>query len=191
MLSRLDGVILLVFFGLFVFYVYKSMKADGADNDKPTTLIHSLSKSLIFIIFGLALLVAGGKIVVDAAVDFARALNISEKVIGLTIVAVGTSLPELVTSVTAILKKSGDIAIGNIIGSNIFNIFLILGVCSTIYPIEYSSVFNRDIYLLVIGTLLLLFAMFTGKKRSFDRWEAAILFLLYIGYVIYLIMMNE
>ena len=133
----------------------------------------------------------GGEFVVKSAVVIAETLHISEKVIGLTIISVGTSLPELVTSIAAIVKKSEDIAIGNIIGSNIFNILLILGICSVVSPLEYSPVFNRDIYFLFFGTALLLLSMVTGKKRKLDRWEAAVLVLMYTGYVIYLVMRNE
>jgi len=191
MLGRMEGFILLIFFVLFVYYVFKSMKAGEANNDETDKVIFSLWKSWLFIVLGLTCLVLGGKVVVDSAVNLARALNISEKVIGLTIVAIGTSLPELVTSVTAIYKKSSDIAIGNIIGSNIFNIFMVLGACSLWRPLEYSPVFNRDIYLLLGGTLFLLLAMFTGKKKTLDRWESAIFVAIYLGYIVYLIMMPE
>ncbi|GBU26530.1 calcium/sodium antiporter [Treponema sp. R8-4-B8] len=190
-LTRIDGIILLFFFGLFLFYVYKNMKMTtvGVENISVKTL--SSVKIALFIIFGLVFLIIGGKIVVNSAVAIAHALNISEKVIGLTVVALGTSLPELVTSITAIVKKSDDIAIGNIIGSNIFNICLILGVSTVINPMEYSLVFNKDIYILGIGTILLLLAMIIGKKKTLDRPEAAILVIIYIGYVIYLIIQNE
>jgi len=191
MVSRIDGVILLLFFGLFLFYVYKSMKASGSAGDASSAKTLSMFKSILFIVLGLVFLVIGGRVVVDSAVNLARDLNISEKIIGLTIVAIGTSLPELVTSITAMLKKSDDIAIGNIIGSNIFNIFLILGASSLINPMNYSPVFNMDIYFLIFGTLLLLLAMFVGKKRKLDRWQGAIFLLLYAGYVVYLIMRNE
>jgi len=190
-ITRIDGAILLLFFGLFLFYVYKNMKTSvpetkSSDDSSAETL--SLAKSIIFIAAGLLFLVLGGRVVVNAAVSLAQALNISEKIIGLTILAVGTSLPELVTSITAIFKKKDDIAIGNIIGSNIFNIFLILGASSLISPVEYAPVFNIDIYILVLGTLLLLLAMFTGKKYRLDRWQGAVFLLLYTGYVIHLIM---
>jgi len=192
MLTRVDGIILLLFFGLFLFYVYKSMKTTPAvDDEKNSVKTLSSVKMALFIIFGLAFLILGGRIVVNSAVAVAHALNISEKVIGLTIVAVGTSLPELVTSITAIIKKSDDIAIGNIIGSNIFNICLILSISTVIKPIEYSLVFNKDIFILVFGTIFLLLAMFIGKKKKLARWEAAILLVIYIGYVIYLIIQNE
>jgi cation:H+ antiporter len=191
MITRVDGVILLLFFGLFLFYVYKSMKTTEGGDEQSSVKTLSMFKSILFIVLGLVFLVLGGRVVVDSAVNLARELHISEKIIGLTIIAVGTSLPELVTSITAIIKKSDDIAIGNIIGSNIFNIFLILGASSLVNPIIYSPVFNMDIYLLVFGTLLLLLAMFIGSRRKLDRWQGAIFLLLYAGYVIYLIMRNE
>jgi len=189
-LSRIDGIILLVLFALFLFYVYKTMKTTETSGENHDTKTLSLFKSILFIVLGLVFLVIGGRVTVNSAVAIAQALKISEKIIALTIVAVGTSLPELVTSITAIVKKSDDIAIGNIIGSNIFNIFLILGVSATARPMEYLPIFNRDIYLLVAGTLLLLVAMFTSKKRKLERWEAAIFVLIYAGYVVYLIL-NE
>jgi len=191
MLTRIDGIILLLFFGVFLFYVYRSMKMTNTGDEIISVKTLSSVKIALFIILGLVFLILGGRIVVNSAVAVAHALNISEKVIGLTIVALGTSLPELVTSITAIIKKSDDIAIGNIIGSNIFNIFLILSISSIIKPIEYSLVFNKDIYILVLGTVFLFLTMFTGKKNKLNRFEAAVLLTAYIGYVIYLIIKNE
>ena len=133
-------------------------------------------------IAGLAGLFIGGRLVVTSAIEMAKAMGVSEKIIGLTIVAAGTSLPELATSVVAALKKNNDIAVGNIIGSNIFNIFLILGVSSLVRPLDFDASFNTDLYLLGLGTIVLLLFMFTGKKRKLDRWEAA---LLLIGYIVY------
>lgn len=140
-----------------------------------------------FIVLGLIGLIIGGKLIVDNAVTIASELGVSEKIIGLTIIAAGTSLPELMTSVVAAMKKNSDIAIGNIIGSNIFNIFLILSVSSLVRPISFSSVFNTDIYLLLGGTLFLFVAMFTGKKKTLDRWESALLLVVFIGYTTYLV----
>ena len=191
MVSRIDAAILLVFFGLFLIYVYKSMKTSESADGISSAKTHSMVKSILFIVSGLVFLVIGGRVVVYAAVNLARDLNISEKIIGLTIVAIGTSLPELVTSITAVIKKSDDIAIGNIIGSNIFNIFLIVGACGLVKEMNYSPVFNMDIYFLIFGTLLLLLAMFVGNKRKLDRWQGAVFLLLYIGYVVYLIIRNE
>jgi len=186
-ITRVDGIILLLFFGLFLFYVYKNMKTAGNSDGGSSVKTLSLFKSVTFIVLGLLFLVIGGKVVVNSAVDLARDLNISEKVIALTIVSVGTSLPELVTSITAIIKKSSDIAIGNIIGSNIFNIFLILGASASVRPINYSPVFNNDIYLIAFGTVLLFLSMFIGSRKKFDRWQAAVFLVIYVGYVIYIL----
>src|SRR5690606_26765097 len=152
-------------------------------------VIVTASKAKIWglIALGLIGLVIGGKLIVDNAVTIASDLGVSEKIIGLTIVAAGTSLPELMTSVVAALKKNSDIAIGNIVGSNIFNIFLILSVSSLVRPITFSTVFNTDIYLLLGGTLFLFVAMFTGKKKTLDRWESGVLLLVFIGYTTYLV----
>ena len=114
----------------------------------------------------------------------------SEKIIGLTIVAAGTSLPELVTSVVAALKRNSYIAIGNVIGSNIFNILLILSISGLISPIAYNSKFNAEILLLLVGSVFLLVAMYTGKRKKLDRWEATLLLLTFIGYTVYVII-NE
>lgn len=187
-LSRIDGVILLIMFAIFLFYVYKQMKNHNGEQQDLGHITLSTKKIWIFIIIGLAGLVAGGQLVVKNAVHLATALGISEKIIGLTIVALGTSLPELATSVVAATKKNNDIAVGNIIGSNIFNIFLILGVSSLIRPIEFNKNFNLDLGILVLGTIFLFAAMFTGRKRKLDRWEAGLLLVVYIGYTGWLIL---
>lgn len=182
LLSRIDGVILLVLFLLFLFYVYKQLKNDPAQivsSDKNK----SAYKIWLLIIVGLAGLVLGGRLVVDNAIEIAQSLQISEKIIGLTIVAAGTSLPELATSVVAALKKNNDIAVGNIIGSNIFNIFFILPISALINPIPFDTHFNTDLYILGGGTALLFIAMFSGKKKKLDRWEAALLLGFYIFFI--------
>ena len=185
-LSRMDGLVFLFLFLGFLFYIYKQMKSDPVITEEKIIDTPN-SKIWIFIIAGLIGLVIGGKLIVDNAVSIASSLGVSEKIIGLTIIAAGTSLPELMTSVVAALKKNSDIAIGNIIGSNIFNIFLILGVSSLVRPIAYSTVFNFDLYLLIGGTLFLFLAMFIGKKKKLDRWEAALLLITFIGYTTYLV----
>jgi cation:H+ antiporter len=184
--SRYDGLILLAFFGGFLYYVATQLEKDI----QPETLVHvefSSLKTWMLIIGGLVLLAVGGRLVVDNAVAIAESFGISEKIIGLTIIAAGTSLPELATSVVAARKNKADIAIGNIIGSNIFNIFLIIGIVSLIRPLEYNESFNLDIFLLLGGSIFLFFAMFTGRRHRLDRWEALILltfYLIYIGYLI-------
>lgn len=188
-LSMIEGFVLLLFFGAFLYYVFTQLKSEANSNETETKVYSNL-KIWLLIFGGLAGLVLGGKFVVDNAVAIAQSLGVSEKIIGLTIVAAGTSLPELATSVTASLKKNNDIAIGNIIGSNIFNIFLILGVSAIIKPLDFQLSFNTDIYILMGGTIFLFLAMFTGKRKSLDRWEAAILLVTYLAYTTYLVSME-
>ncbi|MDR9416822.1 MAG: calcium/sodium antiporter [Gracilimonas sp.] len=185
-LSRLDGLVLLLLFAGFLFYVYKQLSSDPSES-KPSEKAYSQLKIWSFIILGLAGLVIGGRFVVNNAIEIATILGVSEKIIGLTIIAAGTSLPELATSIVAAMRKNADIAVGNIIGSNIFNIFLILGLSSLVNPVHYNPSFNLEMYLLVGGTLLLFVGMFTGQKKKLDRWEAALLLLLFLGYTGYLI----
>ncbi len=185
-LSRIDGAILLVMFLLFLYYIFQKMK-----NDKNTVEVEIVETTIFkiwgLIVIGLAGLIIGGKLIVDNAVNIASQLGVSQKIIGLTIIAAGTSLPELMTSVVAALKKNSDIAIGNIIGSNIFNIFLILSISALVRPIEYKEVFNMDVYILIGGTIFLFTSMFTGKKMKLDRFEATLLLLTFICYTAYLV----
>ncbi len=185
-ISTLDGLILLTAFIFFLFYLFKNMKADKVD-EIPVTPKSNL-KIWSLIILGFSGLIIGGKLVVDNSIGIATDLGISQKIIGLTIIAAGTSLPELITSIVAALKKNSDIAIGNVIGSNIFNVLLILSVSSLISPIKYNQIFNQDFAILIGGTVFLILAMFTGKRKKLDRWEAAILlgfYLVYTGYLIF------
>lgn len=187
-LGRVDGGILILCFLLFLFYVYKQLKTDPTETEELVN-ISALSgaKMALFIIGGLVGLVYGGHLVVNNAIEIAESLGISQKIIGLTVVAAGTSLPELATSVVAALRKNADIAVGNIIGSNIFNIFLILGASSLLRPIAFDPVFNIDLYVLAGGTIFLFLAMFMGGKQRLDRWEALILLLFYLSYTTYLV----
>ena len=186
-LSRGDGYILLTLFLLFLFYVFTQLKGENINSTSSTT---SYKNYRIFglIVLGLVGLILGGKMVVTNATVIASNYGLSEKIIGLTIVAMGTSLPELVTSAVAAFKKNSDMAIGNIIGSNIFNILLILPLSALVNPVKYNHAFNQDFYFLAGGTVFLFIAMFTGGKRKLDRWEAGVLlaaFLLYTGYLIW------
>ena len=147
----------------------------------------SIYKIWALIIIGIAGLIVGGKLVVDNSINIAIELGVSQKIIGLTIVAAGTSLPELVTSIVAATKKNSDIAIGNVIGSNIFNILLILSISSFVNPIAYNPNFNQDLLILIGGTAFLFIAMFTGKRKKLDRWEALILLSFYLIYATYLV----
>ncbi len=185
-LSRMDGIILLVFFFLFLYYVFVQMKNDP---DIQTGIApKSLRKIGGLIGIGLSGLIIGGQLVVIHSVRIADSLGVSEKIIGLTIVATGTSLPELVTSMVAAAKKNSDLAIGNIIGSNVFNILLILSIASIIRPISYNPKFNTDLCILIGGTIFLLSSMLTGQRKKLDRWEAGILLGFYLLYTVYLVM---
>ena len=186
-LSRVDGLILLSLFAAFLFYVFKQMKS-GAEPVEEITYHHKSNlKIWSFIILGLAGLIIGGQLVVDNGVKLATQLGVSEKIIGLTIIAIGTSLPELLTSVVAATKKNTRIAIGNIIGSNIFNILLILSVSTLIAPVAYNLTFNIDLYILLGGTIFLFAVMFIGKRYKLDRWGAAVLLIFYLVYTSYLV----
>lgn len=184
-LSRIDGIILLVLFLGFLFYIFKQLKTDE------TEVIPQKHKSNYkiwgLILFGFAGLIIGGQLVVDNSVKIANELGVSEKVIGLTIIAAGTSLPELVTAIVAAIKKNSDIAIGSVVGSNIFNILFIISVSSLVNPIQYNPSFNQDFYILFGGTFFLIIAMFTGRRRKLDRWEALLLLCFYLIYVTYLV----
>lgn len=186
LVSRWDGIILLLLFVGFLYYVYKQLKLEPEKTEIREKEL-SVLKIWSFIVLGLAGLVIGGRLVVNSAVEMATAWGVSEQLIGLTIVAMGTSLPELATTVVAAVKKKTDIAVGNIIGSNIFNIFFILGVSAVVRPIPYNTIFNTDLYLLFGGTVFLFVAMFMAGKKKLDRWEAGILLAIYLLYTIYLI----
>ncbi|MFC1565997.1 calcium/sodium antiporter [Candidatus Neomarinimicrobiota bacterium] len=186
-LSRMDGIILLMLFGVFIYYMFRQLKRDRINIYAEQGQISTLQLS-IYIILGLTFLIMGGIFVVNNASKLAESFGVSEKIIGLTVVAAGTSLPELTTSVVAAIKKNTDIAVGNIIGSNIFNILLILSVSSFIRPLPYNPKFNLDLLLLMGGTFFLYIAMFTGVRKKLDRWEALILLLAFTAYTFFLIM---
>lgn len=189
-LSRGEGLTLLGFFLIFLTYTFAIAKDAPDDPHADHTPIRSypLWLLVLFIFGGLAALIYGGDLFVSSASSIARTFGMSESFIGLTIVAAGTSLPELATSVVAALKKQPEIAVGNIVGSNIFNIFLILGVSSTITPIRIGGVTALDFLVMIVaGLMLYIFAVLFGQ-RVVKRSEGAILALSFIAYTVYLIM---
>jgi len=190
-LSRIDSGILLVFFFAFLFYIYKTMSHTTDVEEGEPIKIYSMPLSIGMVVLGLLMLIGGGQLVVNNALEIARGFGLSEKLIGLTILAAGTSLPELATSCVAAYKKNTDIAIGNVVGSNIFNIFFILGITGFINPMPYNAAMNFDLYVLMGSTVLLMVFMFTLNTRKLDRWEAAIMLLAYIAYTAYLIGMDN
>ena len=183
-LSRLDGIFLIL--SLILFFVYVVGIAKEKIIEEITVKLHSVPISILYIVIGIIGLFFGGGMVVKNAVFMAQLMNVSEKFIAITIVALGTSLPELVTSIIAITKKRHGLAMGNVIGSNLFNIFLVLGVSSIIKPLAYNVAFNIDFYFLIIITIILFFTMLAGKKRKLERAESIMFIILYIGYVIFL-----
>jgi cation:H+ antiporter len=184
LLSSGDGIILLFFFIIFFIYVFSIAKVDTNGHVEIKTL--SNLKIAIYIIAGLLGLMGGAKLVVDNAILIAHLFQIGERVIGLTLVALGTSLPELFTSVVAAKKGEVDIAVGNVVGSNIFNIFFILAATAIIEPLRIISVMNIDLSVMILASLFLFFSMFTGGKRVIDRWEGILFLILYLVYTFWL-----
>ncbi len=187
-LSRIDGLILILFFAIFLYYIFGIAKNDGEGSSEEEVVVeYSSGRSFLMIVAGLFGLVVGGKWIVDGAVTFASSLGVSEALIGLTIVAVGTSLPELATSAVAAYRKNSDIAIGNVVGSNIFNVFWILGVSAIIRPLPFSEALTFDLLVTIIVTILLFVAVLVGNRFKFERWQGVLFILLYVVYVTYII----
>ncbi|OGI11516.1 MAG: hypothetical protein A2Y40_01705 [Candidatus Margulisbacteria bacterium GWF2_35_9] len=184
-ISGSEGILLLCFFAVFLYYSLNMGAAKSAEENLPENI--SLRKSLALILIGVVGLPLGAQLTLSSAVRLATILHVSQTIIGLTIVALGTSLPELFTSVSAALKRNSDIAVGNIVGSNLFNTFFILGISAIIHPIALDATINRDMLVLFISTLLFFVFMFTGGAKRLDRWEGVVFLLGYLGYLIWLI----
>ncbi|MFR1926461.1 MAG: calcium/sodium antiporter [Clostridium paraputrificum] len=191
MLSRISGIILLVVCVVYMFILVKAAKKDSVKDEENTSEI-KMSKNILLSLIGVVGIVFGGNLVVDSATNIAYSLGMSEKLVGLTIVAVGTSLPELVTSIVAALKGENDIALGNVLGSNIFNLVLILGASATITPIAVSGVMIIDFIILIAVTLFIGALIFLNKKeeKRLGRLEGIILVGIYVAYLAYIIMRN-
>jgi len=192
-ISRSDGIILLAFFIIFMYYSFSTAQTDpeiGVENEASKKLrAWPMWKCLVYVTGGLIGLFLGGKLLVDGAVDIAQMIGMSESTIGLTIVAAGTSMPELATSAMAAYKKNSDMALGNVLGSNLFNTFLILGTSSTIYPLPFNSeINNTDVYINIASTIIVLLSvLLLGRGRKFGRIEGMILVTSYVVYIGYLI----
>lgn len=186
-LSRSDGFILIGFFVIFMYYIV-SIAKDADDTQDIEIKDMSNGKSILYLIGGLLGLTIGGKFIVDGAVQIAGEFGLSESFIGLTVVAIGTSLPELATSAVAAYKKNVDIAVGNIVGSNIFNIFWILGVSSLIKPLPFNPSSIYDLLMTLLASLFLFLFLFVGRKHQIDKTKGIIFVLIYIGYIVFLSM---
>ncbi|MBN1797905.1 MAG: calcium/sodium antiporter [Spirochaetales bacterium] len=185
-LTRSDSIILICFFIIFLYYTFSIAKADDSLISEISIKEYGTLKSVLYIVIGIGGLGLGGKLIVDQAIWFAEKFNISQNIIGLTVVSLGTSLPELATSAVAAYRKNTDIAVGNVVGSNIFNVFFILGISGLISPIPFLQENNMDIFVLVTATLILFISMFTGKRSAVDRWEGVIFVIGYVLYICYL-----
>jgi cation:H+ antiporter len=190
MMGRMDSLILLVFFVAFLLYIYRTMKNTNDFDQGDEIKIYGTWIATGMIGLGLAMLIGGGTAVVNSATTIAKHYGLSEKLIGLTILAAGTSLPELATSCVAAYRRNTDIAIGNVVGSNIFNIFFILGITGFINPMPYNTAMNFDFYVLGASTVVLMIFMFTLNTRKLDRWEAFMLLCGYFAYTIFLVGME-
>jgi len=186
-LSRIDGLILLCFFCIFLGYTFSMAKKGSSKTETLKSLDMALWRSLVYILGGFVGLVYGGQLFVDSASNLARLLGVKESIIGLTLVAGGTSLPELATSVVAALKKNPEMAVGNVIGSNLFNIFLVLGCSASISPMPVKGITNVDLGGVVLSSILLFFVSFLYRNRTITRPEGILLVACYVGYTVFLI----
>ena len=185
-ISRLEGIILWVLFIVYLAYLFVMTKKGDADAEENESKLDKVWKMAVFILVGGGLIVWGSDVTVDAATKIAGYFGMTDRLIGLTIVALGTSLPELITSVTAAKKGNADIAIGNIVGSNIFNILFVVGTTALITPVVYAQNFIVDSIVAVVA-MVLLWLLVINKDKKLKRWGGVILLIGYVGYFIYLV----
>jgi cation:H+ antiporter len=185
--SRGDGLVLVGFFLVFLYYIATVAKQSMSQDENVSSEEMSKVKSIVYVLGGVAGLVVGGKMILSSAITIASSFGVSESLIGLTIVAVGTSLPELATSIVAALKRQADIAVGNVVGSNIFNIFWIIGASAIIAPLPVNQVLITDMVVMVVAAVLLFLVLFVGKRHMIDRWQGILFIALYVAYTIFLV----
>ena len=183
-LSRIDGIILL---GVFVWYLWSSFRSDSASDDESPIRQYSIAVSVLMIAGGLGALIFGGRLFVNSATEIAKLFGVSDKFIAITIMAAGTSMPELATCVVAAFKGRGQLALGNILGSNISNILLILGGSALISPLSFTGMTIVDLGMVLACSLFILLSAWCFRKKSLDRLEGLILIIMEIGYMYYLI----
>ena len=185
-LTLVDGLILLLIFAAYMWFSFHQKEQDTPAEKEPAKERNPWL-SLLMIAGGLASLIFGGQLFVNSATDIAKFLGVSDKFIAITILAGGTSMPELATCVAAAVKKKGQLALGNIIGSNIFNILLILGGSAVIHPLSFESLAYADLAALFVSAAALLTSCFIGKKNQIDRLDGVLFLLLWVAYMAYLI----
>ena len=195
-INRVDGIgLVILFISYFTYPIFTEIKdirrsykeAKISGNTKKVNIL----LSIIFIIIGVLLLKYGGDFVVDSATIIAEYLNISERIIGLTIVAIGTAIPELITSIIAVIRNDNDLAVGNLVGSCVINLFLILGIGAIITPLEFSAEFTHNLILLIFSTFILWIFNFVGKKNTITRFKGFILLLMFSFYIVELFVLRR
>lgn len=185
-LSRWDGLILIFFFVLYLVYIVKTHREYQEVIFERSLKVLSISKSIIFVVIGIIALFLGGRWIIQGAIYISQMFNLSEGFVGLTIVAIGTSLPELVTSVTAARKGNIDIAVGNVIGSNIFNLLWVLAISSIIKPLPFAGINNIDVMIMVFSCTLIILSLATGVRNAIDRKNGILFLMIYAAYLVYL-----
>lgn len=184
-IGRIGGVLLLVMFCYFLYNTFRHAKDHPEDAETETVKNIPIRRAIALILAGFIGLIVGGELIVKSAVDIATRMGVSEAIIGLTIVALGTSLPELATSVIAAVKHNSDIALGNVFGSNIFNVFFILGTSATIRPLPAYEGIEIDALMAAAGSIIVWLAVKTNRDRKIQRWAGALLLIVYGGYLTY------
>jgi cation:H+ antiporter len=189
--GRFGGAILLMMFCYFLYNTFRHAKdhpEEGQSDEVQGTKEITIRRALCLVLGGLVGLVVGGELIVKSAVDLATRMGVSEAIIGLTIVALGTSLPELATSVIAATKHNSDIALGNVVGSNIFNVFFVLATSAVVHPLPAYEGIELDACMAALGSILVWLFVKTNKEREIKRWGGAVLLLVYAGYLSYRLM---
>lgn len=184
-IGRIGGVLLLVMFCYFLYNTFRHAKDHPEDAETETVKNIPVRRAIALIIAGFIGLIVGGELIVKSAVDIATRMGVSEAIIGLTIVALGTSLPELATSVIAAAKHNSDIALGNVFGSNIFNVFFVLGTSATVRPLPAYEGIEIDALMAAAGSIIVWLAVKTNRDRKIQRWAGALLLIVYGGYLTY------
>ena len=183
-ISRVEGIVFLAIFAIYMYYCFKTGSSSDEDSSEQKEI--KLWLSIIMVAGGLAALVFGGRMFVDHAVALARQIGVSDKVIAITLLAGGTSLPELATCIVAAARKKGQLALGNIIGSNIFNILLILGISATVTPLSFAVMNTVDSATLLISAILVWMCTYTGRRDRIDRWEGGLMLAVFAAYYLFL-----
>lgn len=186
-ISRLEGIIFLLVFAGYMYYCFKFDSGSEGEDDGDGRKVKSIWFAIVLVAAGLAGLVFGGRLFVDNAVELARAFGVSDKFIAITLLAGGTSLPELATCVVAALRNKGQLALGNILGSNVFNILLILGCSSVITPLSTAAMTPADYGILLVSAILVWLWTYTGTRNKIDRWEGGAMLLCYAAYMFILV----